>query len=56
MMSTLEQLNKGCTIQSHKNKSHEKIIIGFVDDKRKYTIDWIDNYFLTGSNNLQDAT
>ena len=32
-----------------------KTIIGFVDDKRQYTNDWINNDFNTATTNLQEA-
>ena len=33
----------------------EKTIIGFVDDKRQYTNDWINNDLNTATTNLQEA-
>ena len=33
----------------------KKIIIGFVDDKRQYTNDWINNDLNTETTNLQEA-
>ena len=33
----------------------KKTIIGFVDDKRQYTNDWVTNCLDTAANNLQEA-
>ena len=56
MMSTLEQLNKGCVIMSpNKQMTRKKPIIGFVDDKRQYTNDWMNNNIDTTTTNLQEA-
>ena len=33
----------------------EKIIIGFVDDKRQYTNDWTNNNIDTATTNLQET-
>ena len=57
MMETLEQLKKVCILMSsNKQITWEKTIIGFVDDKRQYTNDWINNDLDTTNTNLQEAS
>ena len=34
----------------------KNIMIDFVDDKRQYTNDWLNNSLVTAATNLQDAT
>ena len=56
MMTTLEQLKKGYVIMSpSKQITWKKTIIGFVDDKRQYTNDWINNNIDTATTNLQES-
>ena len=40
----------------NKQITWEKTIIGFVDDKRQYTNDWINNDLDTTNTNLQEAS
>ena len=54
IMSTLYKHEEGCTIVSPDKKiKWEKVIIGFVDDKRQYANDWQNNSLLTASNKLR---
>ena len=56
MMETLEQLKKGCILMSpNKIITWEKTIIEFVDDKRQYTNDWINNDLDTSTTHLQEV-
>ena len=56
IMSTLDKHEKGCTIVSPDKKiKWEKVIIGFVDDKRHYANDWCNNSLLTAFNKIQSV-
>ena len=56
MMEALEQLKKGCILMSpNKQITWKKTIIGFVDDKRQYTNDCLNNDLDTATTHLQEA-
>ena len=56
IMSTLDKHEEDCTIVSPDKKiKWEKVIIGFVNDKRQYANDWQNNSLLTASNKLRSA-
>ena len=54
IISSLDKHKEGCIIvSSDKNFKWEKVIIGFVDDKRQYANDWQNNSLLTAYNKLR---
>ena len=57
MITTIEKEYKGCNMSSSaKSISWTKFIIGFIDDNRQYSNDWINNDILNVLNKIKLST